>query len=203
MNEECRHEGPREEGAVPVVCSTCGGPAFAMISVSRCAACKGDAKRPDGYEHGGLLWDQVVSWHLDSEGHRARSASSSPAPDPFPGVPVRKTRRQKRQKKREDRGTRRRALRALREARETLDILSRSDRALQLRDSAEIARAETLAAWKRYVAIADEGVDWLEQKVDRVSEAASRLRNSPQTVTIPPGALGISPSGSGLGEGST
>lgn len=191
MNEECAHDAPREPGLVPVECSACGGPPFASLPVTRCARCKGDSRRPPGYEQGGPLWAQTIAPHIRSETHVARVTSSVPAADPFPDVPLRITWREKNRRKRARRRMRRRALLALREARDTLDVLSRSDQALRLRDSALIARAETAEAWRRYVALTDDALDWLDHRVSDISDAASRVRQPAQAAPVPPGALGL------------
>lgn len=191
MNGGCTHDAPREFGAIPVECSLCGGPPFATLPVNRCSRCKEDSIRPPGFERGGTEWSAVVSQHVNSELHVVRSGGPSRSADPFPDVPVRLTRSEKGRRRTEKRRTRERALRALREARDTLDILSRSDNALRLRGSAEIARAETVAAWQRYVALEDEGLDWIDHKVDSISESASRIRERPTHSEVPAGALGL------------
>ncbi len=81
MSDPCPHDGPRERGAVPLICSVCGGVEIARAPHSRCARCKGDGRRDPGWETSGPQWLSVVRPHLESGGHQAR------APPPYLELP--------------------------------------------------------------------------------------------------------------------
>lgn len=66
----CPHDGPRDRGVVPLVCSVCGGIEIARAPHSRCARCKGDGHRDPGWETNGPLWRAVVSPHLSGVAHQ-------------------------------------------------------------------------------------------------------------------------------------
>ena len=67
----CPHQGPRERGAVPILCSLCEVE-IAQAPHSRCPSCKGDGRRDPGWETGGQLWGEAVLLHLESADHLAR-----------------------------------------------------------------------------------------------------------------------------------
>ena len=69
----CSHDGPRERGAVPLVCGACGGIEVARAPHSRCARCGGDGRRGPGWETNGPEWSKAVSPHLASIGHQFRA----------------------------------------------------------------------------------------------------------------------------------
>jgi hypothetical protein len=69
-SSSCPHHGPRERGAVPLVCGLCGGVEIARAPHSRCARCKGDGRRDPGWETNGLMWRAAVESHLSSVAHQ-------------------------------------------------------------------------------------------------------------------------------------
>lgn len=69
-SSSCLHDGPRERGAVPLVCGLCGGVEIARAPHSRCARCKGDGRRDLGWEKDGPLWCAVDTPHLSTLAHQ-------------------------------------------------------------------------------------------------------------------------------------
>jgi predicted RNA-binding Zn-ribbon protein involved in translation (DUF1610 family) len=74
----CPHDGPRDRGEVPLVCSDCGGIEIGRARSTRCKSC-GRTFRDHGWSRGEPLWVEAVSFHLDSLEHRRRAP-----PDPAP-----------------------------------------------------------------------------------------------------------------------